>query len=70
MSHFVARFYKKVLGENGRVDDVCQCVVEIDTTDRDQAEAEAKERFCSMHGVHDWTLHADRIEVNPADFPS
>jgi len=70
MSRFVGRFYKKILGENGRVNDVCQCIVELDAIDKDHAEAIAKERFCSMHGVVDWTLHADRIEVKPADFPS
>jgi hypothetical protein len=70
MPRFLGRFYKRILGDNGRVDDVCQCTIELDATDKNQAEATAKERFCNMHGVSDWTLHADRIEVKPADFPS
>jgi len=69
-SRFIGRFYKQILGDNGRVDDVCQCTVELDAVNKDQAEAAAKEQFCGMHGVKDWTLHADRLEVTPADFPS
>lgn len=32
--------------------------------------AESKEKFCEIHATHDWTLHADRLKVEPADFPS
>jgi hypothetical protein len=70
MPHFIARFYKNVLGENGQEGDVCQCVVDLDVLDNAQAIDVAKRKFCEMHGVHDWTLHADRLEVTPADFPS
>jgi hypothetical protein len=70
MSRFIGRFYKQILGDNGRVDEVCQCSVELDAVNKDRAEAAAKEQFCGMHGVNDWTLHADRLEVTPADFPS
>jgi hypothetical protein len=70
MSRFIARFYKRVLGENGQVGDICQCTVELDVADDAQAVDAAKQKFCEMHGVRDWTLHADRLEVKPADFPS
>ena len=70
MPRFVARFFKDVLGEAGRASEVCQCTAEIDATDDAQAKEIAKERFCDLHGVHDWTLHADRFDVKPADFPS
>ncbi|MGY3617047.1 hypothetical protein [Bradyrhizobium sp. USDA 10063] len=70
MPHFIARFYKHVLGENGKEGDICQCVVDLDVLDNAHAIDLAKRKFCEMHGVHDWTLHADRLEVKPADFPS
>ncbi|WP_454619699.1 hypothetical protein [Bradyrhizobium cenepequi] len=70
MARFIARFYKHVLGDNGQEGDICQCTVELDVLDDAQALEIAKQKFCEMHGVRDWTLHADRLEVKPADFPS
>jgi hypothetical protein len=70
MSRFIGRFYKCVLGDNGRIDDVCQGTIELDAADEGHAADVAKQRFCHLHGVNDWTLHADRIDVKPADFPS
>ena len=70
MPRFVARFFKDVLGEAGRVDEICQCTVELDASNERQATEFAKQKFCDLHGLHDWTLHADRFEVKPADFPS
>ena len=70
MPRFTARLYKHVLGDNGQESDICQCVVDPDVLDNAQAIAVAKRRFCEMHGVHDWTLHTDRLEVKFADFPS
>jgi hypothetical protein len=70
MTRFVARFYKHVLGENGREDDVCQGAVDLDALDSTQAMDAAKRKFCEMHGLRDWSLHADRLEVKAADFPS
>jgi hypothetical protein len=70
MSRFIGRFYKQVLGENGRVDDICQCTVEIDAADEGQATEVAKQHFCDQHSINDWTLHADRLELKLADFPS
>ena len=70
MSRFVARFFKDVLGDAGRVGEVCQCTVEVDASNERQATEIAKQRFCDLHGVHDWTLYADRFDVEPADFPS
>ena len=70
MPRFIARFYEHVLGDNGQESDICQCVVDLDVLDKEQATEAAKRKFCEMHGVHDWTLHADRFEVGSADFPS
>ncbi|BAR62123.1 hypothetical protein NK6_8979 [Bradyrhizobium diazoefficiens] len=30
----------------------------------------AKQEFCELRAIRDWTLHADRVEVKSADFPS
>ena len=30
----------------------------------------AKQKFCKAERLHEWSLHADRIQVRPADFPS
>lgn len=70
MSRFIGRFYKYVLGDSGRGDDVCQCTVDLDAVNEARAKDVAKQKFCDLHGSDDWTLHADRVEIKPADFPS
>ena len=70
MSRFVVRFMKDVLGENGRETEVCQSSLEIDAANEDDAEEQAKKKFCETQSLCDWSLHADRIQVKPADFPS
>ncbi|WP_092303204.1 hypothetical protein [Bradyrhizobium sp. Ghvi] len=64
------RFIKDVLGEYGETCEVCQTNVELDARNEREAEEKAKERFCETHAIHDWSLHADRTKVDPADFPS
>jgi hypothetical protein len=61
---------KDVLGENGRECEVCQSTVEIDASDEAQAVELAKQRFCESKALCDWSLHADRLQVRAADFPS
>ena len=70
MSWFVVRFLKDVLGENGRQCEVCQSVVEVDAANENEAAEAAKETFCRGQRLNDWSLHADRINVRAADFPS
>lgn len=70
MPRFIVRFIKDVLGDNGQMDEVCQTAIELDAPTGGEAEQQAKERFCEMHATHDWSLHADRLKVDPADFPS
>lgn len=70
MPRFIVRFMKQVLGENGRVSDVCQATIELEARDERDAERKAKDGFCSIHGTHDWSLHADRLTVAPTEFPS
>jgi hypothetical protein len=70
MPRFIVRFIKDVLGDNGQMDEVCQTPIELDARNGGEAEQQAKERFCDIHATHDWSLHADRLKVDPADFPS
>ncbi|WP_315701824.1 MULTISPECIES: hypothetical protein [unclassified Bradyrhizobium] len=70
MPRFIVRFMKDILGENGQVCEICENAVELDAGSEREAEQKAKERFCRIHGTHDWSLHADRVKVAPGDFPS
>ncbi|QOZ10708.1 hypothetical protein [Bradyrhizobium sp. CCBAU 51765] len=70
MATYVVRFMKNVLGDYGRQSEVCQGTLEIDAADENEATERAKARFCKEQALHDWSLHADRIHVRPADFPS
>jgi hypothetical protein len=70
MSRFVVRFMKDVLGENGRQAEICQSVVEVDASSEGHATELAKQKFCETQSLCDWTLHADRLQVKKADFPS
>ena len=70
MPRFIVRFVKDVLGEHGQTCEVCQTTIELDARDEREAEEKAKERFCQMRATHDWSLHADRTQVDAADFPS
>jgi hypothetical protein len=70
MSHFVIRFMKDVLGGNGRELEICQRSLEIDASDEGQAVQLAKVKFCQTEALCDWSLHADRIQIRQADFPS
>jgi hypothetical protein len=70
MPRFIVRFIKNVVGDNGQICETCQMSIELDAGSAREAEQEAKQRFCDMHSTHDWSLHADRLKVDPADFPS
>ena len=70
MSHFVVSFMKDVLGDNGRQVEICQRTVEIDAPSEGEATELAKLRFCKTERLCEWWLHADRIQVKPADYPS
>jgi hypothetical protein len=70
MPRYIARFIKDVLGDNGQTCEVCQTTIELDARSDMEAEQKAKERFCETHATHDWSLHADCMKVDPADFPS
>ena len=35
-----------------------------------QVRQDGSAKFCEIHATHDWSLHADRFKMDPADFPS
>jgi len=70
MAHFVVRFLKDILGDNGHEAEVIENQLEIDAEDEGRAEELAKQLFCQLHSTGNWSLHADRIEIKPAEFPS
>jgi hypothetical protein len=70
MSRFVVRFMKDVLGGNGRESEICQSALEVDASNEGQATELAKRKFCEAQALHHWSLHADRVQVRQADFPS
>jgi hypothetical protein len=70
MSRFVVRFMKDVLGGNGREIEICQSLLEIDASNEGLATEMAKLKFCQQQALCDWSLHADRIRIESADFHS
>jgi hypothetical protein len=70
MSRYVVRFMKDVLGENGRQTEICQRSLEVDASSESHATELAKVKFCEAEALREWSLHADRIHVRQADFPS
>jgi hypothetical protein len=70
MSIYVVRFMKKLLGDNGHEIEACQSTLEVDASNEGQALELAKQRFCEAQSLCDWSLHADRVQIRTADFPS
>ncbi len=70
MAHYVARFMKNVLGDNGHEAEICQRSIEIEAPSLIDAAELAKTKFCERERVGDWLLHADRVHVTDAEFPS
>ena len=70
MARYVARFLKNVLGDNGCEAEICQRSLEVDAANRAHAAEVAKLKFCETENVKDWLLHADRVQIVEADFPS
>jgi hypothetical protein len=51
MSRFVVRFFKDVLGENGREAEICQSCLEIDASNEARAAELAMRKFCEDRGA-------------------
>ena len=70
MARYIARFMKDVLGENGHEAEICQRSLEIEAPNLGDAAELAKMRFCETEKVKDWLLHAGRVHLADAEFPS
>lgn len=70
MAQYVVRFMKNVLGGNGREAEICQRLIEIEAPCLTDAAELAKMKFCETEQVGNWLLHADRVHVTDANFPS
>jgi hypothetical protein len=70
MARFIVRFLKDVLGENGHETEVCQSYLEVEAANPTEAVELAKTKFCEKEILADWSLHADRVQVAEAEFPS
>ncbi len=70
MAGYVVRFMKTLLGDNGRELDVCQGTLEVDASNEAEALELAKQKFCEKQSLCDWSLHADRVQVEAADVSS
>ena len=66
MTHYVARFMKNVLGDNGHEAEICQRSIEIEALCVTDAAELAKTKFCECERVGDWLLHADRVHLTDA----
>ena len=70
MTHYVARFMKNVLGENGHEAEICQRSIEIEASSLIDAAELAKMKFCETERVGYWLLHADRVHLTDTELPS
>jgi hypothetical protein len=70
MSRYIVRFMKDVLGANGHEAEICQRCLEVDAPSACSAVEMAKIQFCAAEELQCWSIHADRIEIKAADFPS
>jgi hypothetical protein len=70
MARYIARFMKDVLRANGHETEICQRSIEIEASGRGRAAELAKIEFCEAENVKDWLLHADRVHIADAEFPS
>ena len=70
MARYIARFMKDVLGENGHEAEICQGSVEIEAPNKVHAAELAKIKFCEAEKLKNWHVHADRVDVTDAEFPS
>jgi hypothetical protein len=64
MSRYVVTFFKHLVDSEGRPFKTTQAKVELDSGSPQQAVARAVARFAEARHVHDWTLHADGLELS------
>ena len=69
LSPYIVKFFKKVVA-HGHEEQACQFAFETFAFDKADAAEIAKREFCEAHHLVHWRLHADRVQVSEADFPS
>jgi hypothetical protein len=69
MAHFIVKFFKDILGDNGRDSEVCQHFLEVEAANSGDACELAKQRFCESERLQHWSLHADRLHVTESKQP-
>jgi hypothetical protein len=70
MTRYVVKFYKRVMGDNGRNSEVCQGECEVDAANPVEAVERGKSAFCDQARIPHWSLHADRFSVAETEYPS
>jgi hypothetical protein len=65
MNRYVITFFKRLVDSEGHPFKTTQAEIELDDSSPQQAVEHAIERFAEARHVHDWTLHADSLEISP-----
>jgi hypothetical protein len=63
MSKYVITFFKNLVDSEGHPFKTTQAEIELDSNTPQQAVECATTRFAEARHVHDWTLHADGLEI-------
>lgn len=69
MPKYIVKFMKRLTNDSGHSRTVVQHTFETISNNRDEAAQTAKE-ILEAREKGPWTLHADTISVEEADFPS
>jgi hypothetical protein len=70
LAHYIVKFFKTVTGDNGHVAEIRQFEHEVLAPDPSQARVLGIRKFCDHEQLPSWSLRADRISVEEAEFPS
>ena len=70
MLRYVVRFMKVVLGENGHEAENTSVRWKSVSCRQPHASDLAKVSFYESERVKDWSLHADRVHITAAEWPS
>lgn len=70
LTHYIVRFFKTVTGDNGYVAEVRQFEEEVLAESPVEAQELGIQKFCEEQRLSSWSLRADRISVQEAEFPS
>jgi len=63
MPIFDLRFVKRVPDDSGHDHLACQCAMQVDAADDEEACRHGVAEFCRQRQVRDWTMYADALEM-------